>query len=62
MAFEPSDPTYGFPYDAPYDVQKQLMDHLYRSFAASQITVVESPTGTVRPLSRSRSRPTTAEC
>lgn len=50
MAFAPSDPTYGFPYDAPYDVQKQLMDHLYSAFAASQVTVVESPTGTVRPL------------
>lgn len=50
MAFEPSDATYGFPYETPYDVQKQLMDHLYRSFAHGQVTVVESPTGTVRPL------------
>ncbi|TNY22679.1 helicase C-terminal domain-containing protein [Rhodotorula diobovata] len=51
MAFEPSDATYGFPYETPYDVQKQLMDHLYRSFAHGQVTVVESPTGTGKSLS-----------
>lgn len=43
---EPSDPTYGFPFK-PYKQQQDLMAHLYRAIAAGQVTVIESPTGTV---------------
>lgn len=50
---EPSDPTYGFPF-TPYEQQQQLMDHLYRAMAAGEVTVIESPTGTVRGLSQGR--------
>jgi len=48
-SFQPSDPTYGFPFE-PYDIQQQLMDHLYQSLAQGKCTVIESPTGTVRSL------------
>lgn len=44
--FEPSDPTYGFPF-SPYKQQEELMAHLYRAMATGQVTVIESPTGTV---------------
>ncbi|GAA5901538.1 hypothetical protein JCM6882_006307 [Rhodosporidiobolus microsporus] len=47
---EPSDPSYGFPF-VPYEIQQQLMDHLYRAMAAGQCTVIESPTGTGKSLS-----------
>lgn len=43
----PSHPTYNFPY-TPYGIQQDLMDHLYASISRGQVTVVESPTGTVR--------------
>lgn len=43
---EPSDPTYGFPFK-PYKQQQDLMAHLYRAIAGGQVTVIESPTGTV---------------
>jgi chromosome transmission fidelity protein 1 len=36
-----------FPYDAPYDIQLNLMQHLYRAIEDRVIAVVESPTGTV---------------
>lgn len=49
MAFEPSDPTYGFPFE-PYSIQQDLMTHLYGALAKGEVTVIESPTGTVRPL------------
>ncbi|GAA6002475.1 hypothetical protein JCM10207_001141 [Rhodosporidiobolus poonsookiae] len=50
MAAQPSDPAYGFPF-VPYEIQQQLMDHLYRAMAAQEVTVVESPTGTGKSLS-----------
>ncbi|GAA6048272.1 hypothetical protein JCM3770_006514 [Rhodotorula araucariae] len=50
MAFQPSDPSYGFPF-TPYSIQKDLMDHLYRAMAAGEVTVIESPTGTGKSLS-----------
>lgn len=46
MALKPSDPTFGFPFQ-PYSIQQDLMSHLYGALAAGQISVVESPTGTV---------------
>lgn len=36
-----------FPYDNPYDIQLNLMQHLYRAIEDRAIAVVESPTGTV---------------
>ncbi|GAA6024427.1 hypothetical protein JCM8202_004713 [Rhodotorula sphaerocarpa] len=48
--FEPSDPTYGFPF-SPYKQQEELMAHLYRAMATGQVTVIESPTGTGKSLS-----------
>ena len=40
-----------FPYDAPYDIQLDLMRHLYTSIEQRKVTVVESPTGTVSTTS-----------
>ncbi|GAA5891317.1 hypothetical protein JCM5296_006897 [Sporobolomyces johnsonii] len=50
MALQPSDPSYGFPFQ-PYDIQQQLMDHVYAALSAGRCTVVESPTGTGKSLS-----------
>ncbi|CEQ40378.1 SPOSA6832_02011 [Sporobolomyces salmonicolor] len=50
MALQPSDPSYGFPFQ-PYAIQKQLMDHVYGALSAGMCTVVESPTGTGKSLS-----------
>lgn len=36
-----------FPF-LPYDIQLLLMRHLYENIEARRVTVVESPTGTVR--------------
>ena len=36
-----------FPYDAPYNIQLDLMRHLYTSIEQRKVTIVESPTGTV---------------
>ena len=36
-----------FPYDKPYDIQLELMQHLYRAIEDKAVAVVESPTGTV---------------
>ena len=35
-----------FPY-LPYEIQLQLMQHLYNAIESSKVTIVESPTGTV---------------
>lgn len=37
-----------FPFQ-PYDIQLQLMQHLYASIEDRKVTIVESPTGTVWP-------------
>ena len=37
-----------FPYDPPYSIQTDLMKHVYSSIEQRQVTIVESPTGTVR--------------
>lgn len=36
-----------FPYDPPYSIQIDLMSHVYTSIEKRQVTIVESPTGTV---------------
>ena len=40
-----------FPF-LPYEIQLQLMKHLYGAIESSQVTIVESPTGTVRGNTR----------
>lgn len=37
-----------FPYDPPYPIQTDLMRHLYDAIESRCISIVESPTGTVR--------------
>ena len=39
-----------FPF-LPYEIQLQLMQHLYGAIEDRQVTIVESPTGTVSSLS-----------
>ena len=36
-----------FPYDKPYEIQLNLMQHLYSAIEDKAVAVVESPTGTV---------------
>lgn len=38
-----------FPF-SPYEIQQQLMQHLYTSIEEGKTTVIESPTGTVQIL------------
>ncbi|KAL0576051.1 ATP-dependent DNA helicase chl1 [Marasmius crinis-equi] len=40
-----------FPYSPPYEIQVDLMRHLYTSIENRQVTIVESPTGTGKTLS-----------
>jgi chromosome transmission fidelity protein 1 len=39
-----------FPYEKPYGIQDDLMRHLYTAIEKRQVTIIESPTGTVRQL------------
>ncbi|KAG6841256.1 hypothetical protein C0991_000396 [Blastosporella zonata] len=40
-----------FPFNPPYEIQDELMRHLYTSIEQRKVTVVESPTGTGKTLS-----------
>ncbi|KAF9026117.1 DNA repair helicase [Hymenopellis radicata] len=40
-----------FPYSPPYDIQVDLMRHLYSSIEQRKVTIIESPTGTGKTLS-----------
>ena len=40
-----------FPYDPPYSIQTDIMKHVYSSIEQKHVTIVESPTGTVRAQS-----------
>jgi hypothetical protein len=39
-----------FPFERPYDIQDDLMRHLYTAIEKRQVTIIESPTGTVNEL------------
>ncbi|KAF8073637.1 helicase C-terminal domain-containing protein [Lyophyllum atratum] len=39
-----------FPYNPPYEIQVELMRHLYASIEQRNVTIVESPTGTGKTL------------
>jgi chromosome transmission fidelity protein 1 len=41
-----------FPFNPPYEIQVELMKHLYSAIEDRKVTIVESPTGTVRYQSR----------
>ena len=41
-----------FPFDPPYEIQVELMRHLYSSIEQKKVTVVESPTGTVSDIKK----------
>lgn len=36
-----------FPFSPPYEIQVELMRHLYAAIEDRKVTIVESPTGTV---------------
>ncbi|KAG5716392.1 ATP-dependent RNA helicase CHL1, partial [Termitomyces sp. T112] len=40
-----------FPFSPPYEIQVELMRHLYTSIEQKKVTIVESPTGTGKTLS-----------
>lgn len=40
-----------FPFNPPYEIQVELMKHLYSSIEEKKVTIVESPTGTGKTLS-----------
>jgi chromosome transmission fidelity protein 1 len=47
-----------FPYEKPYGIQDDLMRHLYTAIEKRQVTIIESPTGTVRQLYTAHDPPT----
>jgi chromosome transmission fidelity protein 1 len=55
MALDLSVPEqfHAFPFEKPYGIQQDLMHHLYSAIESKQVTIVESPTGTV---SKSKTR------
>ena len=36
-----------FPFDPPYSIQVELMRHIYSAIEHRQVSIAESPTGTV---------------
>ncbi|TFY70336.1 hypothetical protein EVG20_g2668 [Dentipellis fragilis] len=40
-----------FPYDTPYNIQTDLMRHLYSAIELHKVAIIESPTGTGKTLS-----------
>lgn len=44
-----------FPFSPPYDIQVDIMRHLYASIEQKKVTIVESPTGTVSAPALARS-------
>lgn len=48
LALETPETFPAFPYDPPYDIQVDLMRHLYSAVENRKVAIVESPTGTVR--------------
>lgn len=42
-------PGFSFPYATPYSIQLDLMRVVFSTLERSQIAIVQSPTGTVRP-------------
>jgi hypothetical protein len=48
-----------FPFDKPYDIQNELMHHLYIAIEKRHVTLIESPTGTVGAVFSSWQRSST---
>lgn len=47
----PTPEAFAFPYaPGPYPIQLALMQHLYATLEQAKVGIVQSPTGTVRPL------------
>lgn len=52
----PEPESFSFPYATPYPIQTELMYLVYRAIEDEKIAIVQSPTGTVSTLARSRAR------
>jgi hypothetical protein len=39
-----------FPFNPPYSIQVELMRHIYSAIECRQVSIAESPTGTVSPM------------
>lgn len=50
LALTPPNSFCAFPYSPPYSIQEDLMRHLYECIENRKVSIVESPTGTVRPI------------